>query len=238
MEQAEDTTLGGRIRMVRRAAGQSQAAFGAAVGVESQAVSHWERGKNSPSSAKLAEISRRYHVDHQWLTTGEGDMHRLTPAGAEHRQTAGEVGIAVGGPAEEDVRVPVYDVRAAAGHGLVNADRPTPIAHDRFRLAWLRSITSAPPNKLAIIQVAGDSMYPTLAHGDHVLIDMTRNAIDQEGIYALMWNDGLAVKRVTFVFRTRTLTISSDNPAHPTEEGVDPTDVTVVGRVVWLGRRI
>lgn len=37
---------------------------------------------------------------------------------------------------------------------------------------------------------------------------------------------------------TRLLTIKSDNPHYQTYESVNPDDIALVGRVVWIGRRV
>ncbi|HEY5803647.1 MAG TPA: helix-turn-helix transcriptional regulator [Lysobacter sp.] len=64
-----------RIRLARRHCGLSQAALGAAVGVQRSAVGHWEaaRGKY-PSVAHLREIALVTGVQFEWLATGRGNM--------------------------------------------------------------------------------------------------------------------------------------------------------------------
>lgn len=64
-----------RIRLARRHAGLSQAALGAAVGVQRSAVSHWEatQGKH-PSMAHLRELALVTGVQFEWLATGRGGM--------------------------------------------------------------------------------------------------------------------------------------------------------------------
>ncbi|MFC3550307.1 helix-turn-helix transcriptional regulator [Lysobacter cavernae] len=64
-----------RIRLARRHAGLSQAALGAAVGVQRSAVGHWEatQGKH-PSAAHLREVALVTGVQFEWLATGRGKM--------------------------------------------------------------------------------------------------------------------------------------------------------------------
>lgn len=68
-----------RIRLARRHAGMSQAALGAAVGVQRSAVSHWEAtmGK-SPNAAHLRELALATGVQFEWLATGRGNMSLST----------------------------------------------------------------------------------------------------------------------------------------------------------------
>ena len=64
-----------RIRLARRHAGLSQAALGAAVGVQRSAVGHWEAARGKfPSVAHLREIALITGVQFEWLATGRGTM--------------------------------------------------------------------------------------------------------------------------------------------------------------------
>jgi transcriptional regulator with XRE-family HTH domain len=64
-----------RIRLSRRHAGLSQAALGAAVGVQRSAVGHWEAARGKfPSVAHLREIALITGVQFEWLATGRGTM--------------------------------------------------------------------------------------------------------------------------------------------------------------------
>jgi phage repressor protein C with HTH and peptisase S24 domain len=135
--------------------------------------------------------------------------------------------------------VPVYDARAAAGTGAINHDQP-PVCFSAFRWDWLHRVTSATPEQLAVIQVAGDSMEPTLHHGDHVLIDRTISRWTRDGLYVIRYaiSDELMVKRLIWVPSARSFTIRSDNVAYGATDGVEPADIAVIGRVLWLGRNV
>lgn len=64
-----------RIRMARRHAGLSQAALGAAVGVQRSAVGHWEAAQGKfPNVSHLREIAMVTGVQFEWLATGRGNM--------------------------------------------------------------------------------------------------------------------------------------------------------------------
>ncbi|MGH8082785.1 MAG: helix-turn-helix transcriptional regulator [Lysobacter sp.] len=65
-----------RIRLARRHAGLSQAALGAAVGVQRSAVGHWESAQGKfPSVAHLREVAMVTGVQFEWLATGRGKMN-------------------------------------------------------------------------------------------------------------------------------------------------------------------
>ena len=132
--------------------------------------------------------------------------------------------------------VPRIEVGASAGGGsLAEEGAVLPFAFDR---RWLRRL-SAQPDRLAIIQVEGDSMMPTLAHGDDIMVDSGDAAARlRDGIYVLRRDGVLLVKRLAPASAQDQVTIISDNPAYPTEVGVPVSSLAIVGRVVWAGRRI
>lgn len=130
-----------------------------------------------------------------------------------------------------------YDARAAAGAGAEGGDDVTERVF--FPKAWLRSMTQADQQHLALIEMEGDSMEPTLRSGDQGLVDLTqRNPQAQPGIYVIFTEGGLQVKRLSAHPISGRLRIASDNPAYPSYDDVKPKDVRVIGRVIWIGRHI
>ena len=140
-------------------------------------------------------------------------------------------------PHHQLVAVPRLDIRASAGAGTFSRDE-RPRAHVGFDPAWLRRI-AADPEKLSIIQVEGDSMLPSLSDGDDILVDAADGAGRlRDGIYVLRLEGALVVKRLALNPVAGQVTIQSDNPAYPSWPDCDPARVDVVGRVVWVGRRV
>ena len=139
--------------------------------------------------------------------------------------------------AGELVFVPTYEVSAAAGDGII-IDVEYETGRLAFRQDWLRSVTAARTENLAVITVHGDSMFPTLANGDTILVDMTQRAPAQDGVYIVRFGDFVLVKRLLIDPVRREVTISCDNENYPRLAPVDPGDVDVAGRVIWVGRRL
>ena len=136
------------------------------------------------------------------------------------------------------VEIPILDVEASAGFGAVAASEN---AQTRFGFdeRWLRSLTSAKRASLSIVRVTGDSMEPTLSDGDEVLVDASDHASRlRDGIYVLRADDALVVKRVAIRPGGKQIAIASDNPAYPTWNDMDRSEVHVVGRVIWFGRAL
>lgn len=149
-----------------------------------------------------------------------------------------------GGPAREPeaatglIAVPRFDIGASAGHGAFT-DGETPVAHLGFDRHFLRQLCNARPSDLSIIRVRGDSMFPTLADGDDIMVDRSAaGARLHDGIYVLRRDETLAVKRIAVHPGSRKISISSDNKAYPTWPDCEPGEVDVIGRVVWAGRKI
>lgn len=141
-------------------------------------------------------------------------------------------------PSKDLIAIPRFDVRASAGHGSFT-EGESPAAHLGFDQHFLRQLCSARAADLSIIRVRGDSMFPTLADGDDIMVDRSGAGTHlRDGIYVLRRDDTLAVKRIAVHPGSRRLTISSDNPAYPTWTDCDAQEVEVIGRVVWAGRKI
>ncbi len=157
-----------------------------------------------------------------------------TGGGAARMSRGGEAAAAF---ADELAFVPTYEVSAAAGEGIV-----IDVEHETGRLAfrrdWLRSVTSASVEQLAVIAVRGDSMYPTLADGDTILVDLTQRRPARDGVYIIRFGDFLLVKRLSIDPARRLVVISCDNENYPPLAPVEPEDIDVAGRVIWVGRRI
>lgn len=132
--------------------------------------------------------------------------------------------------------VPRFRLGASAGPGAVpGSERPED--HIVFENKWLRQL-SATPEALQIIQVDGDSMAPTLGDGDDILVD-TGDAADRvrDGIYVIRMDDALLVKRLA-PGPNRRIAVISDNHAYPSWPDIKPSALSVIGRVIWAGRKV
>jgi hypothetical protein len=150
------------------------------------------------------------------------------------------LGGASAAPAEEGlVSVARLDVRASAGPGALDSDERQ-LGRIGFDSTWLRRVGlgGGRADRLSVIRVDGDSMSPTLSDGDEILVDGDDGAGRlRDGIYVLRIDETLLVKRVALGPGGR-LSVRSDNEAYPGWPDVDPGGVDVVGRVVWVGRRV
>ena len=134
--------------------------------------------------------------------------------------------------------IPQLAVAAAAGDGLIAGTEQTN-SHVGFDQKWLRTLARGKPADLSLIKVQGDSMTPTLFDGDDILVDSGDAAAWlRDGIYVLRRDDALIVKRIARSPVSRKIAIKSDNDSYPSWPDCDVGDVDVIGRVVWIGRRV
>lgn len=129
-----------------------------------------------------------------------------------------------------------YDVHVSAGGGaLVDAENIARMWP--FNPEYLQTILGLPGNQLAILEVRGDSMEPTLSSGDRIMVNMADKQVSQPGIFVLWDGGGTVIKRVEKIPGQDRVVLISDNALHSRYE-VDGEGVEVVGRVVWAGRRL
>lgn len=176
----------------------------------------------------------------------------------DRRELARYFGIpesALGGPAGQGVRivaakapaadfrgadlvaVPRFALAASAGPGSLDEDGDA-FAALPLPPAMLRGLGATDFAALSLIRVEGDSMRPTLAPGDDILVDAA-DAADRlrDGIYVLRAEEALLVKRLA-LRPDGALSVLSDNPAYPSWPDYDRATLSLVGRVIWAGRRL
>ena len=63
-----------RVKLLRKTLKLSGEKFGEKLGVQRNAISQIETGKNNLSEQMLLAICREYNVNEEWLRTGSGEM--------------------------------------------------------------------------------------------------------------------------------------------------------------------
>ena len=201
------------------------------------------RSGSDISLRNAVALARAGGVTVGWLATGKGpkvSIEKLPVPPGVNPRTVDPMAYDLGDSPDEDddryVRIPRYEVQAAAGVGTVgDAEHIRELV--RFDAEYLRSQLGVNPASLVLIEAVGDSMAPTIASGDLLLVDVRAPQLRGEGIYVLSVDDTLLVKRVSVRAGGRVV-ISSDNKAYPPEE-IDRRDLgerlRIIGRVVWVG---
>ncbi|GHH20142.1 MULTISPECIES: S24 family peptidase [Sphingomonas] len=124
------------------------------------------------------------------------------------------------------------DIEASAGPGAFSGDAPGEGAMllDPRLLESLR----LGAKDAAMLRARGDSMLPTIADGDQIVIDERDTRLGTvPAIFVLRLDGVVLVKRVS---KARDgMLIESDNPAYPP---ITTTAAAIIGRVVWLSRAL
>jgi hypothetical protein len=94
------------------------------------------------------------------------------------------------------------------------------------------------PDDFELINVRGDSMEPLFHHGDQLLIDRRDRDPIQPGAFAIFDGDAYLVKLVERAPGRRGFyRVFSANDRY-SEETVEETETTIMGRPVWFARRL
>lgn len=152
---------------------------------------------------------------------------------ADRRVLAAYLGVAevvLGGPLASDaalVRVPRIDAAVSAGPGAIT-EMDIVAGTEAVDPALIRRL-GVRAAALSIVTARGDSMLPTIADGDELMVDGDDRA--GEGLFVLRHEGALVVKRL--LRRGGALHLVSDNTAYPALEANNPE---IIGRVVRLSR--
>lgn len=178
-------------------------------GLTTAAISQYKTGKILTLNAMAAQkIADALGVNVEWLVTGEGNMIKPNIISLDN--------------ADSDklpagfVQIPEYKICFGAGE----AEEPTYEEIQDCVSAYFRSSFFSDrginPKNCRRFKVIGDSMIPLINSGDYITVDCTpQDYIENNQIYALVFDHSLRVKRLIKSFKT--LTIRSDNQIYPDE---------------------
>lgn len=143
----------------------------------------------------------------------------------------------------DSVEVPVFDVTPSMGRGSMQPEHDTVLGQVQLSREWVRhNLSISSPAKLAMLTAYGDSMAPTFADGDMLLVDRGVGDVKLDAVYVLALNDELYVKRVQRRITDGAVIIKSDNPLYDPVilDNGERNALQVLGRVVWAwnGRKL
>lgn len=225
-------TFGKRLRKRAESLGRSDAEIARKLGISARRYSYYVNNEREPDYDLLVKICRV-------LETTPNDLLGIgTPLEASADDATGDAPKMFNLAGEQFVAIPRWEMQAAAGAGRDATSAPVLLRYHMFRLSWLRSITQAPLDQLHVLEVNGDSMEPALRSGDVIMVDQTQTEPHRrDGIYVLNRDGDLQVKRVSVHPVTGRLSLRSDNMAYESYSDIDPRELDVVGRVVWIARQ-
>jgi transcriptional regulator with XRE-family HTH domain len=140
---------------------------------------------------------------------------------------------------EKQFPVPELDIRAESS-GSGKRARKSGRTGDPVKTLWgipksfVQGQLNLPPDALVVIEANGDSMVPTIAAGDRVIVDTSHTSPTPDGIYAIRDTfEGIVIKRLQLSRSARPprVKIISDNAKHAAEE-IPLDDIKIVGKAV------
>lgn len=225
-----------RLAWAREQAGYSgKTDFAKAVGIHPTTYRAYETGQNA--FAKLAPtFAKKLGVSVEWLLSGN-DGSRPQMACVQTPQIESDLPRVVGASdGDGAITVRQVDLSYAMGDGT-NVDDYYEERGIQFDPNFLRTVSKAPAHCLFVARGDGDSMFPTLINDDQVLIDTTQRRLNlQDRLWACSIHGAGMIKRLRVIGENR-VEVISDNPAVENRE-VSAEELHIVGRVVWVGRRL
>lgn len=219
-----------RLKILTNILGLNLKEFSAKTGIPYQSLLKYLSGERRPTEDNLQKMAIHLGINLNWLLTGEGEMFIQKQEPLVVAKT----------PSTEDidkdfVLIPMVS-KISATKGLAPLEDSEVEMKLAFRLDWIRR--KGNHTKMSLIRVEGDSMEPTLYSGDIVLVDGNRNYIDLHGgIYAILVEDSIMIKRIQLLFTEKKLKIISDNPKYEPLI-VSPDVIHIIGKIIWIGREI
>lgn len=203
-----------RLTQVIEAVGGVKAASEIA-GVNRDTITNWRDGRSKPSLAGMLELAKAADVSLDWIATG----YMVRP----------DIQSQIVSPSDF-ITVPRYDIQLSAGEGREN-DLGAIVEQVPLSMNMLSLFGRKTSDDIAVFQVVGDSMDPSVPDGSYAFADLRERSV-AGGIYAIAVNGEARIKRLRQRI-TGQLEILSDNEFYSPEilEGEDMNLVTVIGRV-------
>lgn len=137
---------------------------------------------------------------------------------------------------EPTVYLPEIDIGYSMGGGLAVMEHAEAKLIS-FPRDWIRGLIKGTFSDVFVARGEGDSMMPTLLDGDIVVVDTSQKTMSsQDRLWCFSYGDLGMIKRL----RTQPnggLLILSDNPAVQPFTAYDG-EVHIIGRVIWIGRKV
>lgn len=143
-------------------------------------------------------------------------------------------------PADGDISIPQYDIRAAMGHGQVPAEYSEVIRNVVIREEVLREkgVTYTSAQALSMITGWGQSMEGTINDKDPVIVDRGVNDYQGEGVYVLTWHGDLLIKRLQRKDEDHLLLISDNQKYDKQTARFDDVAIHAKVLLVWNAKKI
>ena len=208
---------------------ESARSFALRAGMADTTLRQYLNGRSEPNMSQLIKIADTAGVRIDWLATGRGPKEdvqdeSLNPDGLDKALFE-----------EEYALIDGYHIAVSAGHGTFN-DQHEVKRKLAFRRKWL-TFRKLNPDNLVVVFAKGDSMEPTIHSGVSILVDISKNQIEDGSIFVLRLGEELYAKRLQKNFDGGITIINDNRDDYPLQ--VVPANqlenLAVIGKVVWAG---
>jgi phage repressor protein C with HTH and peptisase S24 domain len=137
----------------------------------------------------------------------------------------------------QTIEIQRYNISLSAGHGNFT-DWAEPLDKIPFTQDFFTRRLRRKPENMVIVDANGDSMSPTIADDDLVMIDTKDHSLTG-AIWAFSYGESLFIKRLNIL--PDALEVCSDNSRDYRPfiiDGEKMANVNLIGRVVWVGRSL
>lgn len=172
----------------------------------------------------IEEVAVRCNVSADWLLFGEGERSLLDKSLSDDKENEDR---------SRYIQIPLVETELSAGGGsLIDSSRI--IKKIEINPEFIKY--KGPMNDMVFMTVHGDSMEPTIAHKDLVLINLSQTTPYSGGVFAMAHDFGVYIKRLTT--EPGKLILRSDNKFYD-DIVIDLRDeaamslVKIIGRAVW-----
>lgn len=235
------STLGDRIKeAAAEVGGLNKLAVG--VGIPRRTVGHWLEGKQ-PKPSALEAVAKFTGVNLAWLVSGEGDRKPVDrdQSADEAASFASEARRSLDHPASPTIKFVPLKVSAGGGAAVLYESQGIDLDMDGLADTILRSRRK----NISLFEIKGDSMLPTLAHGDFVVVDKSQprpgDEPEDDKIYLISIENDLYAKRSSWLENGEQQWRSdNDLPEYAPipVRGEDFNRVKIIGRVIWAWKPV
>ncbi len=219
--------IGSRIKRTRGK--NTQKEFSKNLDFSTSYLSEVESGKTKPSLEMLLKISQITNYSLHWLLTGQGPLF-IGATESMVKENSAFYGVLDGFTVIPNLALEEEAGMEVQGNEQGGAERYA------FRRQWLRS--KGKVEDLVLIEARGDSMDPTIADGDVVLIDRSKKQVVVGNMYSLRTKNAVMVKRLQSIGAAR-IKVMSDNKLYDSYEiDLESGDIEIIGQVIWIGREV
>lgn len=205
------TNLASRLNELMAKQGKNIVDLQKAIGVTYEMARRYTLGAAIPRDDKLCKIAEYLGVGPSYLKYGVVDLTEEIP---ENRSME----------YKNSVVIDVLNIEASAGDGVVNGGMVQMVKQLQFvPEEFHKYYPGITPANIRIINVKGDSMYPTFNNGDLLFVDISIQSFDGDGIYIFSFDNTLFVKRIQKTVRD--YCIISDNEALYKPWFITPNDM-------------